>query len=224
MSEKTINVYLPGTTQYVSGTVNGVSVIWTNTEANVWQAIAAKNPEGMYAVELTLVSVSGMTSQVGLTLYDILGLVTDRTAEDVARWQELHRKGFDNLTAAEKAEWADCKGAYNHSDMNRVEAAVLVIANKLKGIYFPVDVVTKSNWTRADLPKASDFKRYLGNVVKLRNVSSGLHQAPQPPSSMAYLDYVSANKIEETLLYINNWADRMKDSQRYAGEFYGGEM
>lgn len=224
MSENTISVYLPGSTKYVTGTVNGVTAIWTNTEANVWQAIAAKSPDGLYAVRLTLVSASGMTSEIGLTIFDALSLITDRTAEDVLRWKELKNKDYASMTDAEKAEWVHCKGAYNNTDLNRVEAAVLMISEKLKELYIDVDVTTKSDWELEDLPTLSDMSRYLGNVVKLRNASSGLREAPQPPSSMVRLDYIGANRIEETLLYINNWADGMKDSQKYAGEFFGGEL
>ena len=223
MSE-VIAVYLPGSTIYVSGTVNGVDVTWTNTEENVWQAIADKTPDGIYALHLTLVSTSGATSTVGMTLYASLNLITDRTLSDVQRWQELKDKGFANMTAAEKAEWAANKGAYNSTDLNRVEAAVRMISEKLKELHIQVDVTTKSDWELTDLPTMSDMNRYLGNVKTLRNASSGLALAPQPPTSMVRLDYISANRIEETLLYINAWADGMKNSQKYAGEFYGGEF
>lgn len=224
MSENTISVHLPGSTQYVSGTVNGETVTWTNTEANVWQAIAKRSADGIYALKLTLISVSGMTSAIGLTIFDSLSLITDRTALDVLRWKELKAKGYAQLTDAEKAEWAHCKGAYNISDMNRVEAAVMMIAEKLKELHIPVDVTTKSDWAMADLPTVSDLNRYLGNVAKLRNASSGLREAPQLPSSMVRLNYIGANRIEETLLYINAWADGMKNSQKYSGEFFGGEL
>ena len=135
----------------------------------------------------------------------------------------LKNIGYENMTEAEKAEWAACKGAYNHTDLNRVEAAVQAIAEKLQALRLDVEVVTKSNWRMEDLPTRKDMIRYLDNVVKLRNSSSGLHEAPQPPRSMAKLDFAGANAIEATLLYVNNWADRTKDSQKYAGEFYGGE-
>lgn len=223
MSE-VLAVYLPGSTQYVTGTVNGVTVTWTNTAEHLWQATADKTPDGIYALQLTLISVSGVTSNVGFTLYAEMNLITDRTAWDVQRWKELKDKGYANLTTAERAEWAACKGAYNYTDLNRVEAAVRIISEKLKEVYIDTDVTTKSDWEQENLPTISDMNRYLGNVVKLRNASSGLRKAPQPPDSMVRLDYIGANLIEETLLYINTWADRTKDSQKYAGEFYGGEL
>lgn len=223
MSE-VIAVYLPGSTMYVSGTVNGVDVTWTNTAEKVWQAVADKDPDGIYILHLTLVSMSGMTSNVGLTIYAALNLVTDRTTQDVQRWRTLKSIGYDNMTDAEKAEWASCKGAYNYTDLNRVEAAVRMISEKLKALYIMVDVTTKSDWEQADLPTLSDLGRYIENVKTLREASDGLRLAPQPPASMVRLDYIGANNIEETLLYINTWADRMLDSQKFAGEFIGGEL
>lgn len=150
-------------------------------------------------------------------------LVTDRTAADVARWRELKNKGIANLTASELAEWLNSKGAYNYTDMNRVESAVSVIAGKLREIDIPVSVATKSNWSRADVPAASDLARYLNNVKLLRNASSGLRLTPTLPSSMVRLDYIGANNIEKALQHIEEWADRSKDSRSYAGEFFGGE-
>ena len=223
MSE-VIAVYLPGTTQYVTGTVNGVTVTWTNVAEHLWQTIADKNPLGMYELHLTLVSTSGVTSTVGFTLFAEMNLITDRTAQDVYRWQELKAKGYANMTASERTEWASCKGAYNYTDLNRVEAAVRVIAEKLNALDIPVSLTTKSDWTNKDVPTKGDMSRYLGNVLQLRDASSGLYYAPQPPSTMEKLDYVGANDIEKTLLYINRWADGMKDAQKYAGEFYGGEL
>lgn len=223
MSDRTLEIYLPGKTMYVSGTVNGVDVTWTNTEGNVWQAIAEANVEGVYALQLTLISVSGVTTEVGMTLYDDLKLITDRTAQDVARWRELTNKGLARMTAEELSEWGGSKGAYNHTDLNRVEAAVFMLANKLKELDIPVNVTTKSDWAQSDIPTVSDLERYLGNVIRLRTASSGLHLAPALPDSMVRLNYIGANSIEQTLLFINEWADGMLNTRKYSGEFYGGE-
>ena len=58
----------------------------------------------------------------------MLQLITNRTAQDVFRWQELKSKGWENMTAEERAEWtgdpvamstpAAPRGAYNHTDLN----------------------------------------------------------------------------------------------------------
>ena len=223
MTGRTIDIYLPSETMYVSGSVNGVDVTWTNMGNNTWQAMADKTVDGIYVLNLTLISATGVSAEIGMTLYDALHLITDRTDVDVTRWQQLKRKGYGKMTDAEKAEWAVSKGAYNHTDLNRVEAAVLMVASKLRELGIAVLPETKSDWTQADVPTKADMDRYLGNVTMLQSSSSGLHLAPELPSSMARLDYIGANNIEAALLFINAWADGMKNDQRYAGETFGGE-
>lgn len=79
-------------------------------------------------------------------------LIYDRTPEDVAEVRRLLAKldpeTGDGLTAAEQAEWdAGLKGAYNFTDLNRVEAAVKLLAAALTSAGYPVAVtpVLKGN-------------------------------------------------------------------------------
>lgn len=72
-------------------------------------------------------------------------LVCDRTSEDVAEVQRLLAKfdpeTGDGLTAAEQAKWdAGLKGAYNFTDLNRVEAAVKTLAAALTSAGYPVEI------------------------------------------------------------------------------------
>ena len=72
-------------------------------------------------------------------------LIYDRTLEDVAEVRRLLAKldpeTGDGLTAAEQAKWdAGLKGAYNFTDLNRVEAAVKQLAAALTSAGYPVAV------------------------------------------------------------------------------------
>lgn len=72
-------------------------------------------------------------------------LIYDRTLEDVAEVRRLLAKldpeTGDGLTAAEQAKWdAGLKGAYNFTDLNRVEAAVKTLAAALTAAGYPVEV------------------------------------------------------------------------------------
>ena len=59
-------------------------------------------------------------------------LITDRTQADEERVEELAAKGYDAMTAEEKSEWdGEMKGAYDASDLNRVESAVAYLAELL---------------------------------------------------------------------------------------------
>lgn len=72
-------------------------------------------------------------------------LIYDRTLEDVAEVRRLLAKldpeTGDGLTAAEQAKWdAGLKGAYNFTDLNRVESAVKLLAVALTSAGYPVSV------------------------------------------------------------------------------------
>lgn len=83
------------------------------------------------------------------------------------------------------------KGAYNYSDLNRVERAVSEISD-LAGL----GLVTKTDWAMWDIPRASDMIRYLSNVYRIRDYYS----IPiDLPSSMDDLTYYYSNNIESVL-------------------------
>ena len=80
------------------------------------------------------------------------------------------------------------KGAYNYSDLNRVERAVEEISDRAG-----LNLTTKTNWTMWDIPKVDDMSRYLGNIATIRNhfaIQTGI------PASMNNLTYEGANNIE----------------------------
>ena len=84
------------------------------------------------------------------------------------------------------------KGAYNYSDLNRVERAVSEISD-IRGL----GLVTKTDWTMWDIPKDSDMIRYINNIKVLRNL---FYSELSLPDSMANLTYETANNIEKIIL------------------------
>lgn len=68
-------------------------------------------------------------------------LVTDRTQSDITQWRALHDRGWANMTADEKAEWsAGMKGAYNATDLNRVNEALIYLRDLFGGFGFSADI------------------------------------------------------------------------------------
>lgn len=84
------------------------------------------------------------------------------------------------------------KGAYNYSDLNRVERAVAEISD-MAGM----GLVTKTNWTMWDVPTVADMTRYLTNI---RTIKTRFGIQTSIPSAMDHLNYESANNIEKVLL------------------------
>ena len=90
---------------------------------------------------------------------------------------------------------AATKGAYNYSDLNRVERAVEEIA-ELAGL----SLVTKTNWTMWDIPTDAEMTRYLNNIRTLRGLVADVSAVPQVPTTMNKLTYTTANNIEKIIL------------------------
>lgn len=225
MSTRTLTTTLPSDTLYVSGTVNGVATVWTNTEGNTWQTVADRAGNDVYVVALTIINSFGNSSETTFTLYYGLHLVTDRTQADENRAEQLNAKGFDAMTEAERAEWlGGLKGAYNATDLNRVGAAVRYVADKLLSCGYLVEVSPKQDWTIEDIPAGEDMALYLRNVAALRSAIAVLPTTPDLPGSMENLDYIKANNIEKILEDLDALLINMASAWFYSGEIYSGEV
>ena len=226
MDEQTVAVTLPTDVVYVSGTVNGVEYTWTNVDADRWEAVVDRTESEIYVVALTLINDLGTTTHANFTLYyGVLNLVTDRTERDVERWRLLHSKGWDALTEAEKTEWrAGMKGAYNYEDMNRVESAVVFIANRLGEAGYFVAPVVHPEWHVGDHPTKEDMNQYFDNIALLRSMLPLYATTPAVPTTENRLDYLAANAIEQILSDLDRQISAINQSWYYAGDVFTGEI
>lgn len=126
-------------------------------------------------------------------------LITDRTYYHVTLLNRLRKKPWSKMTASEQSAWYGeaAKGAYNYTDLNRVETAVAELAEMIG-----LTLTTKTDWTLWDVPVQSEMERYLGNVVALRDACPGDVVFPELPDSMNYLTHEGANNIEKVLLLV----------------------
>ena len=222
----TVSLNLPPGAVYVSGTVNGIAYVWTNVEENRWETVVARTESGIYVVVLTLINDLGTATHASFTLYyGVLSLITDRTERDVERWRVLHTKGYAALTEEEKSEWdTGMKGAYNHTDMNRVEGAVVFITNRLlqAGIY--VVPIVHPEWHVGDQPTREDMERYYNNIALLRSALPLYTTTPAAPTTSKRLDYLAANDIEKILSDLDRQITAIQQSWYYAGDVFTGEL
>lgn len=162
-------------------------------------------------------------------------LVYDRTSEDVAEVRRLLAKldpeTGDGLTAAEQAKWdAGLKGAYNYTDLNRVESAAKTLAAALTAAGYPVEItpVLKGGkaedreWQEGDVLYRPQWTTYLENVQRLRDAYYTLAETGELPAPENKLGYVGANTIEKVLADIDLLIDYMKASYRRCGTFRAG--
>ena len=153
-------------------------------------------------------------------------LVTDRTAADVALVKQLAGIGYDNMTTAQKNQWAsNLKGAYNNSDLNRVGEAINYLVAELNDRYYYtwnlcddlgvgwdeywtpehwdpnwhfLSITARTDWGASGIPQADTLTTLLAQVYEVTSMILLLNRLL--PTSMAYLTYEGANQIETALL------------------------
>lgn len=212
MSTRTLTTTMPSDTLYVSGTVNGVSTTWTNTEGNTWETIAERSPQDVYVVALTAINQLGTATETTFTLYYGLHLVTDRTQADV-------NAGND-------------KGTYNASDLNRVGAAMNYVADRLRADGYDPNISPKTDWKDEDWVDPAAQAVYLGDLAELRKQFTMLQSTPKvPPRILATeinsrdgLTYGWANDIERILQDVDALLTNITAAWFYSGELYSGEV
>ena len=226
MDTQNVAVTLSTDVIYVSGTVNGVDYTWTNTDADRWEATVARAENEIYVVALTLINTLGTTTSANFTLYyGALNLITDRTERDVERWRLLQSKGYDGLSEEEKAEWqAGMKGAYNYEDLNRIESAVIFIANRLAEHGYYVYPEVKPSWSITDYPTKAEMDRYFSNIALLRAQLPLYPTTPVAPTTNKRMDYMVANDIEQILSDIDRQISAINQSWYYTGDVFTGEI
>lgn len=207
-----LSVSLPGSTLYVSGTVNGVETTWTNTTGTTWETTAARSEDDIYRVELTLVSSSGAASTASFTLYYGLHLVTDRTQADVTAGNE--------------------KGIYQASDLNRVGAAMSYVAERLVEFGYNPSINPKTDWEDTEWVNQSQAAHYLADLAELRKQITIFYTTPEVPARLTAtgpntkdgLNYERANDIEKILEDIDRLLTLILQNLLYAGEIFSGEV
>lgn len=104
------------------------------------------------------------------------------------------------------------KGAYNFSDLNRVERAVEEIAEILG-----VNATTKTDWSVWDIPTKTDLMRYLDNVRLLQSICG---ETTLLPDGLNKMTYDIANEIEAALMRCRTIAE----ATLRCGEVFCGEV
>ena len=146
---------------------------------------------------LTAYNDAGESAAAALTVILRLDLITDRTRADVANETD--------------------KGFYNASDLNRVGAAVEYIAGRFTALGYVCPVTVKKDWLTSDAPTAAKLETYRQNIVTLRSQIAVMASTPEAPASMAGLDYIKANNIEQILADMDFILQNMPAAFRHCG-------
>lgn len=226
MSTVTLSAVLPAAA-YVSGTVNGVSTIWTNTDGNTWQTTAERSSDDVYRIKLSIVSAAGQTTSASLTLYYGLHLVTDRTEADRIALEGALRAMNEGTATEEQIALASdptAKGAYNCTDLNRVGAAMEYVADRFWAAGYHVPISPKLDWTDLDAVHVSDAAAYLADLSTLRALIPVTEETPGVPPDMEGLTVAEANDIERILEDLDRLMTNIMAAWVYSGDIYSGEV
>lgn len=180
--------------EYAGGSLSGAgSVSFTVTENTAGRAYLALY---VYVTTDTSVSAGAITKYWGLMLNE-----------------GETRQPYTPYTAILPTRAT--KGAYNYSDLNRVELAAAEISD-----HFGLNLITKIDWQPWDMPTQRDTERYLSNIKLIRGVCPKWSDLPTLPPSLYSMTYTTANAIETILEAADAYA---KQSYR-CGELFCGEV
>ena len=152
-------------------------------------------------------------------------LITDRTGQDVDRVKFLAEKAWQDMTDQERAEWlSPMKGAYNYTDLNRVEEAMAYVAGRLNEYTYLSFQPFARSWSADEIPNENDLASYLGNVAELRRAISVWASTPDAPSSISGFGVTEANALEQILVDVDLVLTRISQAWFYANDLYSSEV
>jgi len=179
-------------------------------------------------IQITATDEAGL--KTNFDLY-IIRLITDRSEEDIAVIEKLCKKPLEMWSQKEN-EWfnqANSKGAYNYTDLNRVETAMQYLQHSFltQGTtinYIPVKAGLNNNkWERDELFTHGNSLRYLANIETVRQQLPEKEDIPETPSDMNDFLFDEANDIEKILVMADDFLYRLYKSSWYCGEVVCGE-
>ena len=195
-----------------------------------WDAVAGadsyqlkRNGSVIYSGEGTSYTDSGLTAETSYTYTLSAVNTTGSSAETMLEAATTQLILVTDRTQADVTAQND-KGTYNAGDLNRVGAAVEYIAGRFTALGYACPVKVKKDWLTSDAPTASQMEAYRQNIVTLRSRIAVMQSTPEAPASMAGLNYVKANNIEQILLDLDALITNITKSWYFSGEVYAGEV
>jgi hypothetical protein len=189
------------------------SYVWSTNTTPLSTSVTFKNLAMLETYTFKLVAANSAGSSSGVTITASTGfsdseLIRDRTQADVDYAKEQ----------GSKIEIR--KGAYNITDLNRVEKVTEYLNERLSA--YKLTLTIKKDWAFTDIPTTTQMERYRTNIKQI--MSCFPFNTVTLPTTMQNLDYVGANHIEQILYDLNKVIDGIEAEYFHAGEIYSGEV
>ncbi len=124
-----------------------------------------------------------------------------------------------------KTDWGP-EDSYNYQDLNRVENNTAEVAAFLKVIQYKVPELTiVTNRDKKSIDFISSINRVESNIEALKNafITPPGYQGKKTWIVKKGFSYKDANRLENNLKLIYEWAHRVKENYRYSGTFNSGQ-
>lgn len=154
-------------------------------------------------------------------------LITDRSPADVEAVKVLAEAiKYGAATEEQVRQYLAVhqKGAYTCEDLNRVEAAVQYVANRLKEFGYDLAIRPVETWAVEDKPNKEDFDRYFWNIAQIRSAITVFKSTPETPNSVIGFDVNKANALEQILVDVDLVLDKIQAAWFFLGDVYFGEV
>ena len=164
-------------------------------------------PDEYESVGVFLTGAGSKTYKIGentnnrqyLALYLWANTQAQAAVGDYTRWEglmlEMGAVRHDYTPYTPILPTAATKGAYNYSDLNRVEMVVEELSEKLG-----LGLTTKTDWNVWDVPTVADMSRYRDNLVTIENRLKLGNTMGDIPPDLSRFTFAHANAIENFLL------------------------
>ena len=154
-------------------------------------------------------------------------LITDRTLADVEAVKRLAETIKNGTATAEQVHTylnVHQKGAYTCEDLNRVEAAVAYVVNRLNTFGYRLAIYPMETWSVDGKPNAAYFTQYFWNVAQIRDAITVWKHTPHAPDSIANFDVTKANALEQILVDVEQILNHIQAAWFFVGDIYFGEV
>lgn len=150
-------------------------------------------------------------------------LITDRTDLEVYEANQLDGIKYADMTVEQKAAYSSGRGAYRHTDANRVGQACAEIYAIAQAYSYDIPgyVPLRTDYTAETRPTPAEMTQYLATVNAIKTAFSGSQTLPQ---TMRFITYEDANNIEKLLAEVNDIMERMLSVFVRSGMYFSGAV
>lgn len=124
-----------------------------------------------------------------------------------------------------KTDWTE-DDFFNADDMNRIEANTEIVANFLRSIGYNVpSMVHIKDRTKKSIDFISSINRIENNIEQIKNsfIAPPGYQEKDTWNVKRGFSYRDANRLENNLKLLYEWAIKVKENLKYCGTFACGE-